>query len=373
MTKTTAFKPEDSRYMTVALALSERGLGTVWPNPSVGCVLVNNGQLVGRGWTQPRGRPHAETTALEMAGDSAKGSTAYVTLEPCSHHGKTKPCAESFIKAKITRVVASMEDPDPRVSGQGFRCMETAGIEVAVGLGEDDAKYLNAGFLKLIHFGRPLVTLKLSGSLDGRSATCLGESKWITNKLSRSHGHLLRAKHDAILIGSGTAIADNPWLTCRLPGLLGASPVRVIMDGRLATPTGNELITSARTTPTWIITVKGKSSDKKQKYKRLGVKIYEVDADSEGHPNALKTLEYLGSKGITRVLLEGGPKIASAFIREHLVDRLVCFRAPLIIGGDGLPVIEGLALKKLEEAPTLSRRSILRLGSNIFETFDFSR
>lgn len=373
MTKTTEFRPQDRRYMLAALALAERGLGSVWPNPSVGCILVNNGQLVGQGWTQPSGRPHAESKALEMAGDAASGSTAYVTLEPCAHHGKTKPCAESLIKAKISRLVASMEDPDPRVSGRGFRSLDAAGVEVAVGLGEDDARYLNAGFLKLIHCGRPLITFKIASSLDGRSATSFGESKWITNELSRSQGHLLRASHDAILIGSGTAILDNPCLTCRLPGLLEASPTRVVMDGRLRTPTENKLISSARTIPTWIITVKGKSSDEKQNYEQHGVQIFEVDADSEGHPDAFKAMKLLGSNGITRVLLEGGSNIAATFIREHLIDRLACFRAPIVVGGDGIPVIEGLGLEKLQQAPTFSRHKMSELGSNLFETFDVCR
>ena len=308
-----------------------------------------------------------------MAGDAARGSTAYVTLEPCSHLGQTKPCAESLIKAKFSRLVVSMKDPDPRVSGRGLRLLDAAGIEVELGLGEDDARYLNAGFIKRIDVGRPLVTFKLASSLDGKSASSLGESKWITNELSRSHGHLLRANHDAILIGSGTAIADNPLLTCRLPGLIGASPVRIIMDGRLLTSTKNKLIISARTTPTWIITVKGRSTDEKQNYERLGVKVFEVDGDSNGHPDVVKALEVLGSEGITRVLLEGGPKIAAAFIREHLVDRLVCFRAPILIGGDGLPDIEGFALQKLKYAPKFSRHRISELGSNIFETFDVCR
>lgn len=370
MTKTTEFNSQDRQYMMAAIALAGRGLGNVWPNPSVGCILVNNRKIVGRGWTQPSGRPHAESKALEMAGDAARGSTAYVTLEPCSHHGKTKPCVESLINAKISRLVASMEDPDPRVSGQGFSAMDAAGVEVLVGLGEECARYLNAGFIKRINVGQPLVTFKMAISLDGKGATSFGESKWITNKLSRSQGHLLRANHDAILIGSGTAIADNPLLTCRLPGLLGTSPVRVIMDGRLLTPIKNKVIRSARITPTWIITVKGKSSEEKLNYERHGVKIFEVDGDSEGHPDVIKALKILGTQGITRVLLEGGPKIAAAFIRARGVDRLVSFRSPIIIGGDGSPVIEGLALKKLERAPTFSPHTVSQLGSNVFETFD---
>ena len=213
VTKKSSETSRDWRYMAAALTLAERGLGNVWPNPAVGCVIVKGGRVVGRGWTQPGGRPHAESEALRRAGAAAKGATAYVTLEPCAHHGKTPPCAEALIEAGISRLVAAMADPDSRVSGRGFESLKAAGIDVSIGLGGEQAARLNGGFRSRIESGRPLVTLKLATSLDSRIATQSGESQWITGTASRARGHLLRAQHDAILVGSGTALADDPSLT----------------------------------------------------------------------------------------------------------------------------------------------------------------
>jgi len=223
----------DRAFMAAALGLARRGLGRVWPNPAVGCVIVRDGLVVGRGWTAPGGRPHAEAVALERAGDLAHGATAYVTLEPCAHHGRTPPCADALVRAGVARVVTALGDPDPRTAGEGHARLRQAGIAVAEGTGADAAEEVNAGFLKRVRHGRPLVTLKLATTLDGRIATAAGESQWITGPRARQDGHRLRAAHDAIIVGSGTALADDPGLTCRLPGLEGASPVRVVFDGRL--------------------------------------------------------------------------------------------------------------------------------------------
>src|SRR5579862_7078692 len=217
----------DLMAMRGALSLARRGLGNTWPNPAVGCVLVREGRVVGRGWTQPGGRPHAETEALARAGRAARGATAYVTLEPCCHHGRTPPCADALIAAGLSRVVAAIEDPDPRVAGGGLARLRAAGLDVESGLCAAEAAEINAGFLSRLRLGRPLVTLKLATSLDGRIATASGESRWITGGPARERAHLLRATHDAILVGTDTVIADNPELTCRLPGLAGHSPVRV--------------------------------------------------------------------------------------------------------------------------------------------------
>lgn len=360
----------DMRHMAGALALAERGLGAVWPNPAVGCVLVRAGRVVGRGWTQPGGRPHAESEALTRAGAAAEGATAYVTLEPCAHHGKTPPCADALIDARVTRVVAAMNDPDSRVSGRGFKRLETAGIEVAVGPGGDVAARLNAGFLQRIALGRPLVTLKLATSLDGRIATGSGESKWITGDLSRARSHLLRARHDAILVGSGTALADDPALTCRLPGLEGRSPVRVVMDGRLRLPPGHQLVTGARDVQTWIVTLEGADAARQKSYRAAGAEVLAVAPDSGGHPDALATLNALGERGITRLLVEGGAHIAAALLSARLVDRLICFRAPSIIGGDGAPAAESFALDRLADAPAFVRQTVSELGGDLVETFD---
>ena len=356
--------------MAGALALAERGLGAVWPNPAVGCVLVQGGRIVGRGWTQPGGRPHAESEALRRAGAGAKGATAYVTLEPCAHHGKTPPCADALIEAGVTRLVAAMKDPDPRVSGQGFKRMEAAGIEVAVGEGGDAAARLNAGFISRIEQDRPLVTLKFATSLDGRIATRSGESKWITGELSRARGHLLRARHDAILVGSGTALADDPALTCRLPGLEQRSPVRVVMDGRLRLPPGHQLVAGARDVPTWIVTRIGADPARQQSYRAAGAEVIEVAPDADGHPDALATLNALGERGITRLLVEGGAHVAAALLGAGLVDRLECFRAPSMIGGDGAPAAESFALDSLADAPAFVRHAVNELGGDLHEAFD---
>ena len=356
--------------MAGALSLAERGLGAVWPNPSVGCVLVRAGRIVGRGWTQSGGRPHAESEALARAGAAAEGATAYVTLEPCAHHGKTPPCADALIEARVARVVAAMNDPDPRVSGHGVECLEAAGIEVAVGTGGDLAARLNAGFLQRIALGRPLVTLKQATSLDGRIATGSGESRWITGDLSRAYSHLLRARHDAILVGSGTALADDPALTCRLPGLEGRSPVRVVMDGRLRLPPSHQLVTGARVVQTWIVTVAGVDSARQESYRAAGAEVIAVAPDFDGHPDALAMLKALGKRGITRVLVEGGAHVAAALLGARLVDRLICFRAPSIIGGNGAPATESFALDRLADAPAFVRQTVNELGGDLVETFD---
>lgn len=360
----------DRRHMEAALALAERGLGSVWPNPAVGCVLVRDGRIVGRGWTQPGGRPHAETEALRRAGCAAKGATAYVTLEPCSHHGKSPPCADALIGARIASLVVAMKDPDPRVSGQGFARIAEAGIEVAVGVCGEEASRLNAGFVKRIKSGRPLVTIKQATSLDGRIATRSGESQWITGMAARARGHLLRAHNDAILVGSGTAIADDPSLTCRLPGLEECSPVRVVMDGRLRLPESHRLVAEARDVPTWIVTLDNAARTRGRGYREAGVKLITVAPDEVGHPDAAATLQELGAHGITRVLIEGGAYIVAAFLGARLVDRLDIFRAPYMIGGDGAPAAESLALARLADAPTFARRAIDELGSDIHENFD---
>jgi diaminohydroxyphosphoribosylaminopyrimidine deaminase/5-amino-6-(5-phosphoribosylamino)uracil reductase len=356
--------------MAAALALAERGLGAVWPNPAVGCVLVKAGRVVGRGWTQPGGRPHAETEALRRAGAAAEGATAYVTLEPCAHHGKTGPCADALIDARIARLVAAMDDPDPRVSGQGFARIEAAGIAVERGVGGAAAARLNAGFVSRIARGRPLVTLKMATSLDGRIATRSGESQWITGAAARARGHLLRARHDAILVGSGTALADDPSLTCRLPGLGKRSPLRVVMDGRLRLSPGHQLSAGARETPTWIVTLAGGDAARRDALAAAGAEIIEVAADGDGHPDARAALEALGARGITRLLVEGGAKVAAAFLGAGLVDRIENFRAGIVIGGDGAPAAGEFGLASLAAAPTFVRRAVRQIGGDVHESFD---
>ncbi|MEO0719915.1 MAG: bifunctional diaminohydroxyphosphoribosylaminopyrimidine deaminase/5-amino-6-(5-phosphoribosylamino)uracil reductase RibD, partial [Pseudomonadota bacterium] len=239
--------------MRAALDLARRGLGRTWPNPAVGCVIVKDGELVSRGWTQPGGRPHAEVEALARAGSSAQGATVYVTLEPCAHHGVTPPCSEALVSAGVARVVTAFEDPDPRVAGRGHDLLRAAGIEVTTGLMETEARNVNAGYLMRRDKGRPFLTLKLASTLDGRIATSAGESKWITGEESRRRVHLLRASHDAILVGAGTARADDPGLDVRLPGLEMRSPVRIVADSRLSLPMESQLAQSTPQRPLWML------------------------------------------------------------------------------------------------------------------------
>jgi diaminohydroxyphosphoribosylaminopyrimidine deaminase/5-amino-6-(5-phosphoribosylamino)uracil reductase len=354
--------------MRAALALARRGLGNVWPNPAVGCVIVKDGRIIGRGWTQPGGRPHAETEALARAGAAAEGATAYVTLEPCAHHGKTPPCAEALIGAGVRRVVAALEDPDPRVAGRGVGRLRAAGIEVETGLCAAEAAELNAGFLRRIVSGRPLVTLKLATSLDGHIATAAGESRWITGGASRDRAHLLRARHDAILVGTETVIADDPELTCRLPGLAGRSPVRIVLDRRLRLP-ATARIFDTKAAPTWLVTIATQQGAGRAALRERGVEIVETEADPAGGLDLTVLLAKLGGRGLTRVLVEGGGRLAASLLREKLVDLLVWFHAPALIGGDGRPAVAPLGLTSLTDVPRFERLSSETTGEDAMAIF----
>jgi diaminohydroxyphosphoribosylaminopyrimidine deaminase / 5-amino-6-(5-phosphoribosylamino)uracil reductase len=300
---TTTSEGLDLQAMRAALGLARRGLGRVWPNPAVGCVIVKDGRVVGRGWTQPGGRPHAETEALARAGEAAHGATAYVTLEPCCHWGRTPPCADALIAAGLRRVVVAVEDPDPRVAGGGLAHLRAAGIAVEAGLGAAEAAEINAGFFQRIRFGRPLVTLKLATSLDGRIATASGESRWITGPAARERAHLLRATHDAILVGTDTVIADDPQLTCRLPGLAEHSPVRVVIDRQLRIPPGARLFAEARQVPTWVLTLDSADQARRKALGDGGVVVIPAEPDAAGHIDLGTALGILGERDLTRLLI----------------------------------------------------------------------
>ncbi len=351
--------------MAAALGLARRGLGRVWPNPAVGCVLVAGDRVVGRGWTQDGGRPHAEQVALERAGALARGATAYVSLEPCAHHGKTPPCADALIAAGVVRVVTATDDPDPRVSGGGHRRLKQAGIAVTEGVERSAAGELNLGFFHRQRLGRPMVTLKLAMSLDGRIATHSGQSQWITGPEARARAHLLRAEHDAVMVGSGTAIADNPRLTVRLPGMEGRQPIRIVADGRLALPLTHELVRGAKTHPTWLITRDDAERQRRRAFEQAGVEILTVAASEKAPLNLTAALQLLGERGLTRILVEGGGRLASSLIAADLVDRLLVFQAGLAIGGDGLPGIAGLGLRSLKAAPRFTQRRVERIGPDL--------
>lgn len=355
--------------MRHALALARRGLGRVAPNPAVGCILVNEGRIVGRGWTQPGGRPHAETVALQQAGKAADGGTAYVTLEPCSHHGETPPCAETLIAAGVKRVVCALGDPDERVNGRGLATLEGAGIKVETGVCEAEAADLNRGFLLNRTADRPLVTLKLATSMDGRIATATGESQWITGPQARHHGHMLRATHDAILIGSGTARADNPELTCRIAGLEDQSPDRVVLDTHLSIPLTGRLVQTARDNPLFIFCGPGPDAPRRDALREAGAMVVETDTGKSGQPAPAAVLAALAETGITRVLIEGGSRVAAAFLRNGLVDEIALFRAPIAVGGDGLAAISGFGLEALDQAPAFEHSGSCRLGDDVLETY----
>jgi diaminohydroxyphosphoribosylaminopyrimidine deaminase/5-amino-6-(5-phosphoribosylamino)uracil reductase len=359
----------DFGSMRAALTLARRGLGIVWPNPAVGCVLVKESHVVGRGWTQPGGRPHGETEALRRAGEAACGATAYVSLEPCCHWGKTPPCTEALIRAGVRRVVVAIEDPDPRVAGQGVRQLRSAGLDVETGLCGEEAAEVNAGFLNRLRLGRPLVTLKLATSLDGRIATSGGESRWISGSEARERTHALRADHDAIMVGIGTILADDPQLTCRLPGLDSRSPVRVVIDRYLRVPATSRLIGDSHRIPTWIVTVRSADPARRDALLPRGVTLIDVDPDPEGQIDLAAALGAIGARGITRLLVEGGAGLAAALIRASLVDRLAWVHSPLLIGGDGIAAIAALGLPGLGGAPTFERLSTETLGSDMLTIF----
>jgi diaminohydroxyphosphoribosylaminopyrimidine deaminase/5-amino-6-(5-phosphoribosylamino)uracil reductase len=352
--------------MRMAFGLASRGLGNVWPNPAVGCVVVKNGHVVGRGYTQAGGRPHAEAVALAQAGDAARDGVAYVTLEPCAHRGETPACAETLAAAGVARVVIAASDPDPRTDGRGTALLRDAGVDVIEDVAVEEAEELNAGFIKKVKTGRPLVTLKLATTLDGKIATAGGDSKWITGPEARARGHRMRACHDAILIGIGTAMADDPSLTCRLPGMLNRSPVRVVLDSKARLSVTGRLVAGAAETPLWVIVQRGAKADP---LAAAGAEILAVG--KSGDPAAV--LEVLVSRGITRVLIEGGASVATSFVRAGLVDRLAWFRAPVLSGDDGLPGLYGMDIETIDELKRFRRTAVETVGQDILESYAFQR
>lgn len=368
MTSAHASATADRSFMTVALRLARRGIGRTGENPSVGCVLVRDGEIVAAARTADGGRPHAEAQALAVAGDRARGATAYVTLEPCAHWGRTPPCAEGLIQAGIARVVVAVEDPDPRVDGGGLAMLRKAGIEVLTDVDRVAAEAVLSGYLKRRLAGRPEVTLKLATSLDGRIATATGSSRWITGAEARARGHMMRARHDAILVGAGTVRADDPDLTCRLPGLEGQSPVRVVMDGELRMDQGCRLVMTASETPTWLVCRENVPEERQTLYRRRDVTVLPVAGGASGVVDPDATLAALAGRGINRVLIEGGARIAAAFLKADLIDQIALFRAPIAIGGDGRASLDGLDVVKPDAAPRFETVALERIGTDTLET-----
>jgi len=361
----------DEEHMRAALALARRGLGNTWPNPSVGCVLVHDGRVVGRGVTAPGGRPHAEVVALAAAGALARGATAYVTLEPCSHHGRTPPCADALIAAGVARVVVACGDPDRRVDGAGVASLRAAGIEVVVGILAAEARSLQAGFLTRTELGRPMITLKLASTLDGRIATRSGESQWITGPEARRAAHALRGQHDAVLAGVGTVQADNPVLTCRIPGYRKMPDLRIVVDSRLRTRLTAQVISTATAVPTWFLHRPGADPDRMNALQAANVRLIEV-AGAEHGIDLVAGMQALGSAGLTRVLIEGGAQIAAALLREKLVDRIAWFHAPTVMGGDGWPAAQAFGTAALAGMPRFRRVDSRPVGDDMLTEFSVS-
>jgi len=355
--------------MRAALALARRSLGRTWPNPAVGCVIVKDGRIVARGRTQDGGRPHAEVDALDKAGDAARGATVYVTLEPCSHFGKSPPCADALVRAGVARVVSAMEDPNPRVNGQGHARLREAGIAVEVGEGAREAAEINAGFLLRLRAGRPLFHLKLASSLDGRIATASGESKWITGEGARADGHRLRAIHDAILVGAGTVAADNPDLTCRLPGLKAYSPVRIVLASKAGLAETSKLAMTARQVPVWLLCTSAAPAARREALHKAGIEIIEVTAAGDGRVDAAAAAQVLGQRGLTRVLVEGGGQVAAAFLKAGLIDRITSYRAGVVLGADGRSAVGELGFNQLDFAPRFRLVSARSLQGDTVESW----
>ena len=364
-------KEVDRRFMQLALNLGRRGQGRTWPNPAVGAVVVKDGVIVGRGWTQPGGRPHAEPEALMRAGQAARGATLYVTLEPCSHFGKSPPCTEAIIAAGITRVISAIEDPNPEVAGQGHAKLRAAGIAVDVGLGAAEAAYDHAGHFRRIRDKRPHVILKLAVSSDDMIGAAGHKPVAITGEAARTRVHLLRAQCDAILVGIGTVLADDPLLTCRLPGMEARSPLRVVLDRSLRLPGASRLVHSARQTPLWVMTSNLSEAPAAVKLGAAGAQVIRVATTAS--PPGLDlpaVLHALAEKGITRLMVEGGGRVASSFVAANLVDEVWLLRGREAVGADGVPALHALQLTAITQSSDFKVRASEALQNDTLTIYE---
>ncbi len=351
----------DQRFMREALALAQARLGLTSPNPSVGCIIVRAGKVVGRGVTGIGGRPHGETVALSAVGSRARGAVVYVSFEPCAHHGETPPCAQALVKAGVRRVVIGCVDPDFRVKGRGISILKRAGIEVVTGVLEKESARLNEGFITRVTRGRPMGLLKLAMSLDGRIAAEGGDSRWISSEPSRELVHRWRAESDAVMVGAGTVIADNPRLTCRIAG--GRDPVRVIVDARLRTDRSARVYRQRSTAPAILVTQPSNLARAQKKYLRRGVEVIAVSA-KRGKLSLDQLMREFGRRGWCRVLIEGGANLAGSALEAGIVDRIALFVAPKIIGA-GLPAIEGTHLRSVRDAFQMIELSARPVGGDL--------
>jgi diaminohydroxyphosphoribosylaminopyrimidine deaminase / 5-amino-6-(5-phosphoribosylamino)uracil reductase len=358
---------DDARFIALAFTLGRRGLGNTWPNPAVGAVIVKDNVIVGRGWTQPGGRPHAEVEALRHAKKAAQGATMYVTLEPCSHQGKTPPCADAIIKAGIGRVVSALEDPNPEVGGQGHERLRAKGITVDIGLDADEARRVHAGHIMRVTKNRPYVLLKLAVSADGKAGLASRKPAAITGEPARVRVFQMRAASDAIMVGVGTVLSDNPQLTCRLPGMFERSPVRVVLDATLKLPLATSVVATVRETPTWVFTSSKPSVIAEEILQQKGCKVFRV-GDVGGRLDLDEVLKVLAEQGITRLMVEGGPKVAGAIAAAGLVDEMALLRGAKSIGTSGIEPLEGMPLDGF--TGQLTSRGREKLGADMLETFE---
>jgi diaminohydroxyphosphoribosylaminopyrimidine deaminase/5-amino-6-(5-phosphoribosylamino)uracil reductase len=341
----------DADFMAAALALGRRTLGRAAPNPAVGAIVVRHSVIVGRGWTKPGGRPHAETEALADAGAATRGATLYVGLEPCSHYGKTPPCAEAIMAAGIARVVSALDDPDPRVAGRGHARLREAGIEVVTGIGAEEARRANLGHILRVTEGRPMVTLKLAETADGFAAGGEHDKRLaITGAIANTRVHMMRAMHDAIMVGIGTARADDPLMTVRLPGMEDVKPLRVVLDYRLELSPRSRLATTAHDYPTLIIAAEDAPLEAERALAGIGIEVARIPAHESARLELRIALSVLAQRGITRVFSEGGPRVAKELIGAGLADEVVIFTAPKPFGANGVPVLAREARRKLGQA-----------------------
>lgn len=355
------FSNEDRVFMEKALELARGQLGQVWPNPAVGCLLVKNGELIAQGVTQKHGRPHGEQIALDKAGDAAKDAVAYVSLEPCAHEGKSPSCAKALVEAGVKRVVFACTDPDERVSGKGAEIIDSAGIVVEKGLLETQAKALNQGFFLKTTQNRPMVSLKLATSNDGKIFDPSSDSQWITSEASRDKGHAMRANHDAILVGVGTVLADDPMLTCRIKGQEARSPVRIVLDSKWRTPLSSKLVQSANETPVWIVG-QGKPPAEMMV---MGVRCLAIVNKTDMQ----ELLGILAHEGITRLMVEGGAKVNASFAASGMVDNVAWFKAPNDIGDGGLDAISGMEIENFLADNGFKCLNSEKIGKDRLENF----
>lgn len=362
-----ALAADDSRFMDLAFTLGRRGLGNTWPNPAVGAVIVKEGIIVARGWTQPGGRPHAEVEALRRAKKDAQGATLYVTLEPCSHQGKSPPCADAIIRAGIVRVVSALEDPNPEVAGKGHEKLRARGIVVDVGLGADEARRAHAGHIARMTKQRPHVMLKMAISADGKVGLAGRKPAALSGEAARDRVFQLRGRSDAILVGVGTVLSDNPHLTCRLPGMEEQSPVRIVLDAQLRVPLSTAVVATVRETPTWVFASRKASTIAEEILQQRGCKVFRAE-EKDGRLDLDHVLKTLAGEGIGRLMVEGGPTVAAALVEAGLVDEAVLVRSEKTIGEDGIAPLEGMPLDALTNG--LHARGSETLGPDTIETYE---